>query len=53
MTTGASDDIAKATEVARTMVVEWGMSELGLLIWMDSKDIFMNRQISLRKWLQD
>jgi len=29
MTTGASDDIAKATEVARTMVAEYGMSELG------------------------
>ena len=29
MTTGASDDIAKATDVARTMVVEYGMSELG------------------------
>ncbi|MBI4089214.1 MAG: ATP-dependent zinc metalloprotease FtsH [Candidatus Levybacteria bacterium] len=29
MTTGASDDIAKATSVARTMVVEYGMSELG------------------------
>jgi len=29
MTTGASDDIAKATEVARTMVVEFGMSDLG------------------------
>jgi cell division protease FtsH len=29
MTTGASDDISKATEVARTMVVEYGMSELG------------------------
>lgn len=29
MTTGASDDIAKATEVARTMVIEYGMSELG------------------------
>jgi cell division protease FtsH len=28
-TTGASDDIAKATEVARTMVVEYGMSDLG------------------------
>ncbi len=28
-TTGASDDIAKATEIARTMVVEYGMSELG------------------------
>lgn len=29
MTTGASDDIAKATDLARTMVVEFGMSELG------------------------
>ncbi len=29
MTTGASDDIAKATDVARTMVVEYGMSDLG------------------------
>lgn len=29
MTTGASDDIAKATEVARTMVVQYGMSDLG------------------------
>ena len=29
MTTGAADDIAKATEVARNMVVEYGMSDLG------------------------
>ena len=29
MTSGAADDIAKATQVARTMVVEFGMSELG------------------------
>jgi cell division protease FtsH len=29
MTTGASDDIAKATELARAMVIEYGMSELG------------------------
>ena len=29
MTTGASDDIEKATEVARTMVIEYGMSDLG------------------------
>ena len=29
MTTGASDDIEKATEVARMMVIEYGMSELG------------------------
>ncbi len=29
MTTGASDDIEKATDVARTMVIEYGMSNLG------------------------
>jgi cell division protease FtsH len=29
MTTGAADDIEKATEVARTMVIEYGMSNLG------------------------
>lgn len=29
MTTGAADDIQKGTQVARTMVVEYGMSELG------------------------
>jgi cell division protease FtsH len=31
MTTGASDDINKATEVARMMVTEYGMSDLGPL----------------------
>jgi cell division protease FtsH len=31
MTTGASDDITKATEVARMMVTEYGMSDLGPL----------------------
>ncbi|MEN9407493.1 MAG: hypothetical protein RLZZ455_709 [Candidatus Parcubacteria bacterium] len=29
MTTGASDDIAKATQVIRAMVMQFGMSELG------------------------
>src|SRR5258708_5104609 len=29
ISTGASDDISKATEVARTMVAEYGMGELG------------------------
>ncbi|MDO8621073.1 MAG: ATP-dependent zinc metalloprotease FtsH [Candidatus Levybacteria bacterium] len=29
MTTGAADDIAKATEIARAIVVEYGMSDLG------------------------
>jgi len=29
MTSGASNDIAQATKIARAMVVEWGMSDLG------------------------
>jgi cell division protease FtsH len=29
MTTGASDDISKATQVSRAMVVQFGMSDLG------------------------
>lgn len=29
ITTGASSDISQATNIARDMVVEWGMSELG------------------------
>lgn len=31
MTTGAADDIDKATQLARTMVIDYGMSELGPL----------------------
>ena len=31
MTTGAGNDIEKATEIARKMVCEWGMSDLGPL----------------------
>jgi cell division protease FtsH len=46
MTTGASDDIAKATEVARTMVVEYGMSELGP-INLDSDSRFPYEQSSV------
>jgi len=29
MTSGASNDIANATRIARAMVIEWGMSSLG------------------------
>lgn len=37
MTTGAADDIVKATQVARAMVTEYGMSDLGP-ISLDSGD---------------
>lgn len=38
MTTGASDDIAKATDVARSMVVDYGMSQLGPINLSSSTD---------------
>lgn len=44
MTTGASDDIAKATEVARTMVVEYGMSALGPINLEAEQKTFYNQK---------
>jgi cell division protease FtsH len=47
-TTGAGNDIEKATEVARKMVCEWGMSEaLGPLAFGQREEqIFLGREIS-------
>ena len=36
VTTGAADDIARATALARRMVVEWGMSPMGLRAYADA-----------------
>ena len=48
VTTGASNDIERATELARNMVTKWGMSEkLGTLYYSeDDGDPFMGRQAS-------
>jgi cell division protease FtsH len=44
MTTGAGNDIEKATELARKMVCEWGMSELGPLTFGKVEgEIFLGR----------
>lgn len=47
-TTGASDDIKKATQIARKMVCNWGMSEkLGPLSFgRENSDPFLGRDIS-------
>ena len=45
MTTGAADDIAKATEVARTMVVEYGMSDLGPINLNTEQKTFYDQKI--------
>ncbi len=47
MTTGASNDIEKATEVARTMVVEYGMSDLGPInLSTDKRSMYDERVLS-------
>ncbi len=38
VSTGASDDIAKATRIARKMVTEWGMSNLGPIQYEEDTD---------------
>jgi len=47
VTTGASNDIERATELARSMVCEYGMSELGPLTFgKKDEQIFLGREIS-------
>jgi cell division protease FtsH len=44
MTTGAGNDIEKATDIARKMVCEWGMSDLGPLTFgKPDGEIFLGR----------
>ncbi|MFZ1731582.1 MAG: ATP-dependent zinc metalloprotease FtsH [Bacteroidota bacterium] len=47
LTTGAGNDIERATSLARKMVCEWGMSELGPMTFGAKKEeIFLGREIS-------
>src|SRR5438552_1670874 len=47
VTTGAGNDIERATEMARKMVCEWGMSELGPLSFGKREEqIFLGREIA-------
>ncbi len=43
ITTGASSDINKATEIARKMVTEWGMSKLGFIGFSVEDHLFIGR----------
>jgi cell division protease FtsH len=51
MTTGAGDDIEKATELSRKMVCEWGMSkELGPMTFgKHEEQVFLGRDIGHQK----
>jgi cell division protease FtsH len=47
MNTGASNDIERATELARKYVCEWGMSELGPISYgKKQEEIFLGREIA-------
>ncbi|MDR2731693.1 MAG: ATP-dependent zinc metalloprotease FtsH [Fibromonadaceae bacterium] len=54
-TTGASNDISRATELARKMVTEWGFCEkLGPIAYSKNNDeIFLGREISKPKEMSE
>jgi len=47
LTTGAGNDIERATDIARNMVCEWGMSNMGPLAYGKKEEaIFLGREIA-------
>ncbi|MEC8128103.1 MAG: ATP-dependent zinc metalloprotease FtsH [Pseudomonadota bacterium] len=55
VTTGASSDIRMATDMARRMVTEWGMSDkLGFLAYnADEQEVFLGRSVAQQKNVAD
>jgi cell division protease FtsH len=55
VTTGASNDIERATNLARNMVTKWGLSErLGPLSYMeDAGEVFLGRSVTQHKQVSD
>jgi cell division protease FtsH len=55
VTTGAANDIERATEIARSMVTKWGLSErLGPLTYSEEDgEIFLGRSVTQHKQMSD
>jgi len=50
VTTGAENDIQRATEIARNMVVKWGLSDLGPLAYQEEDgEVFLGRTMTQHK----
>ena len=55
VSTGASNDIERATEIARKMVTQWGLSEkLGPLLYADEEgEVFLGRSVGKNKHMSE
>ncbi|WP_165475063.1 ATP-dependent zinc metalloprotease FtsH [Legionella yabuuchiae] len=54
VTTGASNDIMRATEIARKMVTSWGLSGLGPLTFgQEEGEVFLGRSVNQNKEISD
>ena len=55
VTTGASNDIQRATEISRNMVTKWGLSDrLGPLVYNEEDgEVFLGHSIGKRKEVSD
>ncbi|KTC76879.1 cell division protease ftsH [Legionella brunensis] len=54
VTTGASNDIMRATEIARKMVTTWGLSTLGPLTFGEEQgEVFLGRTVNQHKEISD
>ncbi len=55
VTTGASNDIERATAIARNMVTRWGLTEkLGPLAYSEDEDeVFLGRSVTQHKHMSD
>ncbi|WP_199744134.1 ATP-dependent zinc metalloprotease FtsH [Legionella sp. km772] len=54
VTTGASNDIMRSTEIARKMVTTWGLSPLGPLTFgEEQEEVFLGRSMNKQKEMSD
>ncbi|MBK8322917.1 MAG: ATP-dependent zinc metalloprotease FtsH [Betaproteobacteria bacterium] len=55
MTTGASNDFKRATDMARRMVTEWGMSDtLGPMVYSENEgEVFLGRSVTTHQAISD
>lgn len=55
MTTGASNDFERATDMARRMVTQWGMSDaLGIMVYGENEgEVFLGRSVTTHKHVSE